>query len=185
MKQKYGSVRLEKTRSRILQAFAILVQGHRYEDVSVGDVAALANISRSTIYEHFSGKDGVLAASIAGPFSVLAQCVGTADNTERLVQLLEHFWANRTLARGVLIGPVRRKSVAVLVGLIEQQLKAGGFGRSRALILPMRLAAIQLAEVLLAPVVAWLAGESRCSVRNLATALGRVSAAALQALKAP
>jgi hypothetical protein len=51
------------------------------------------------------------------------------------------------------------------------------------LILPTRLASVQLAEMLLAPVIAWLLGESRCTSAALAASLHRVAGAALQALK--
>jgi hypothetical protein len=50
------------------------------------------------------------------------------------------------------------------------------------LILPPRLAAVQLAEILLAPVTAWLLGESRCSPDALAAALRRVSIAAVTSM---
>jgi AcrR family transcriptional regulator len=182
MKQAKADRRIEKTRRALLGAFAGVIQQHPYENVSVTHIASLAQVSRSTFYQHFSGKDGILAASIAGPFSVLSATVGAADNTAGLVQLLEHFWNQRDLARVLLLGPARRKTVAVLVALVEKRLIALHLGRSGALILPRRLAAAQLAEGLLAPVTAWLMGESRCAPRVLAPALQRVTAAALSAL---
>jgi len=175
--------RLVRTRSALLGAFRDLIQRHHYEDVGVADIAARANIGRSTFYAHFSGKDALLASSIAGPFAVLANSIGARHDTPNLVQLLEHFWANRTLARAVLQGPARRKSVAVLVGLMEQRLRDEGLGRRGSLILPTRLAAIQLSELLLATITAWLIGESRCSPEVLAFALRRVGAAALGAMQ--
>ena len=176
--------RTAKTRQALLSAFARLIQHYPYEDVSVADVAAAAHVSRSTFYQHFSGKDGILAASIAGPFSVLSATVGAPDNTTGLVRLLEHFWAHRALARALLFGPVRRKTVAVLVALVEKRLTALGLGRSGKLILPRRLAATYLAEGMLAPVTAWLNGESRCTAQTLARALQQVTAGALTAMLA-
>jgi AcrR family transcriptional regulator len=146
-------------------------------------ISRLAPAGRSTLYEHFAGKDALLAASIAVPFSVLADTLRPGHDVSRLARLLEHFWDNRPLARALFVGPIRRKTIAVLVGLIEKQLTGRGLSRRGALIMPMRLAAVQLAEILLAPVVAWLLGESRCTPAVLAAALDRVAAAALAALK--
>jgi AcrR family transcriptional regulator len=174
--------RLEKTRRALLGAFSGLILRRAYDDVGVADIASLAQVSRSTFYQHFAGKDGILAASIAGPFSVLSATVGAGDNTDGLAQLLEHFWTQRDLARLLLLGPARRKTLPVLVALVEKRLIVLGFGGSGALILPRRLAAAQLAEGMLAPVTAWLMGESRCGAPVLAQAVQRVTAAALSAL---
>jgi AcrR family transcriptional regulator len=175
--------RVDRTRGALLDAFRELILNNQYENVSVADVAARAGVGRSTLYEHFAGKDALLASSIAVPFSVLADTLRPGHDVSRLARLLEHFWGNRPLARALFVGPIRRKTMAVLVGLIEKQLTAGGLSRRGALILPVRLAAVQLAEILLAPVIAWLMGESRCTAAVLAASLDRVAAAALAALK--
>jgi AcrR family transcriptional regulator len=175
--------RSEKTRSALLGAFRDLIQQHHYDDVGVADIAERARISRSTFYAHFTGKDDLLATSIARPFSVLANTIGARHDSSRLVELMEHFWANRSLCRVLLQGPARRKSITVLIRLVEQNLKAEGLGKRGALILPARLAAVQLAEGLLAPVGAWVNGESRCSPEVLAGALRRVGTAALGAMR--
>jgi AcrR family transcriptional regulator len=176
--------RQERTRAALLQAFRDLILRQRYDEVGVADVAAQAKVSRSTLYEHFSGKNGLLAASIAGPFALLAATLDDADNARELLALLEHFWSNRALARVLLAGAARRKTVAVLIAQVERNLNSAGYGRRGRLILPVRLAAVQLAEVLLAPVTAWLVGESRCSATLLAQALRQVSRAALASLSA-
>jgi AcrR family transcriptional regulator len=175
--------RVDRTRGALLDAFRELILDNRFENVSVADVAARAGVGRSTLYEHFAGKDALLASSIAGPFAVLADTLRPGHDVSKLERLLEHFWGNRPLARALFVGPTRRKTMAVLVGLIERQLAAGGLSRRGALILPMRLAAVQLAEILLAPVIAWLLGESRCTPAVLAASLDRVAAAALAAMK--
>jgi len=175
--------RQQKTRHALMRAFRDLILQRRYDDFGVPDVAARAQVSRSTLYQHFAGKDGLLAASIAVPFSGLAATLGEQDNSRELATLLEHFWSNRALARVLFFGTARRKTVAVLVDLIERNLMSAGYGRRGCLILPVRLAAVQLAEVLLAPVVAWLAGESRCSAEALAQGLRKVARGALASLR--
>lgn len=176
--------RQEKTRAALLQSFRELALQQRYDEIGVADIAARARVSRSTLYQHFSGKHGLLAASIAGPFARLAATLGEEDNARELLALLEHFWSNRALARVLLSGTARRKTVTVLVEQVERCLNAAGYARGGRLILPVRLAAVQLAELLIAPVTAWLMGESRCSAPVLARALRQVSRAALAAMNA-
>ena len=77
---------------------------------------------------------------------------------------------------------MRRHAVAVLTRLIEQRLRRDGIGRLPVLPLPQRLVAIQLAEVLFAPLAAWLTGESACSAARLAQALRRAARAVTAAM---
>jgi AcrR family transcriptional regulator len=175
--------RSAQTRNALLSAFRDLILNKPYGELTVADIVGRAQVGRSTFYEHFRGKDGLLAASIAGPFSALADTVGVNDNVPQLVELLEHFWAQRRLAREILVGAIRDKSVRVLVGQIERRLRTELRGRRSALILPMRLVAVQAAEMLLGPIVAWLVGESRCSAMTLAVALRRSSRSHLAGMK--
>jgi AcrR family transcriptional regulator len=175
--------RVQKTRQALLDAFFTLVLKAPYEDITVRDIVVRAGVGRSTLYEHFSGKDAILAASLGGPFAVLADALQPRDNTAALTALLEHFWSNRAVAPGIFAGPMRRRTVAVLVRLIEQRLRAEAPARRTALLLPTRLAAIHLAEALFAPVAAWLAGQSACSAQRLALALRKAALALTEALR--
>jgi len=172
------------TRNALLSAFRDLIMDKPYDELTVADIVGRARVGRSTFYEHFSGKDGLLAASIAAPFSALADTVGVNDNVPQLVELLEHFWAQRRLARELLVGAIRERSVRVLVGQIQRRLRIELDGRKSVLILPTRLVAVQMAEMLLAPIVAWLIGESRCNATTLAVGLRRSTVAYLAAMKA-
>jgi AcrR family transcriptional regulator len=183
MRRRLVNSRAMRTRGALHGAFASLIQNNRYENLEVADITTLAGVSRSTFYAHYSGKSALLAASIAGPFAVLADTIQPVFVESKLVALLEHFWENRGLARGILVGPARRKTIEVLIGLIEARLKSAGLHRRGALILPPRLAAIQLAEILFAPVTAWLLGESRCSSDALAAGLRKVSRGAIDSMK--
>lgn len=173
--------RVERTRKAVLDAFFILVQEVRYDDITVADIVKRSGVGRSAFYANFAGKDALLATSIAGPFSVLANTL-RSDHVAGLIALLDHFWANRLLARTILQEPIRRRIVVVLTRQVEEILDDGGLWKRGPLIMPSRLAAILLAEMLLAPVTAWLAGESRCSSQTLAPALRRVGVAALEAM---
>lgn len=171
------NARSKGTRSALLKAFATLVQSKAYDALEVADLTTLAGISRSTFYAHYAGMEALLADSIAGPFAVLADAVQPDFDESRLRALLEHFWENRAAARAILAGTARRKAADVLVGLIEDRLKSAGLHRPGAMALPPRLVAIQLAEILLAPITAWLLGESHCSPAALASGLRRSSRA--------
>jgi AcrR family transcriptional regulator len=170
-------------RAALLRAFGDLVTTRRYSELRIGDIVERAGVGRSTFYEHFSGKDGILAASIRGPFSALVDSTVRSANTAELVALLEHFWHNRAIARGVFMGPVRAKVSAVLAQMIEQQLDAAGKGRATRLLIPARLVAAQLAESLLAPITAWLTGVAHCPAITLADALIATTGATLDALR--
>ena len=174
--------RVQRTRQALLRAFFGLVLERRYDEIKVADILERSGVGRSTFYEHFSSKDAILASSLTGPFEVLADATGRADNTAQLTLLLEHFWENRAMARGIFLGAVRRRTTAVLVDLIEQRLNSDRVDKPAALIIPLRLAAIQLAQGLLAPTTAWLTGEARCSADALALALRRTATATISAL---
>jgi AcrR family transcriptional regulator len=181
--QKNPDPRALHTRHALLGAFRdLLLEGRQLDDIQAAAVAARAGVSRSTLYEHFAGVDGLISNSIAAPFAFLANALDPRDSTANLRQLLEHFWLRRTLARTLFLGPMRRRSIAVLVGLVEQKLRSQGLGRRGMLILPTRLAAVQLAEGMLAPIIAWLAGESRCTSEALAFAIPKIAQAALRAM---
>src|SRR5271169_6495971 len=109
------NARAKRTRSALLKAFASLIQSNRYENIEVANIATLAGISRSTFYVHYSSKDSLLADSIAGPLAVLADTIQPVFVESKLVTLLEHFWENRGLTRGILVGPARRKTIEVLI----------------------------------------------------------------------
>jgi AcrR family transcriptional regulator len=181
-KEKTADARARRSRQALLDAFFKLVLTRDYEELTVQMIAARAGVGRSTFYAHFPGKNALLAASLAGPFSVLAETVRQPDNTPALTAILEHFWANRARARGTFTGTMRRHTVAVLTRLIEQRLRRDATGRLPALRLPPRLVAIQLAEVLFAPLTAWLMGESACCAAKLAQALRRSARAVIAAM---
>ena len=175
--------RVQRTRAAVLGAFASLVTKRPYDAVRMDDIVKRSGVGRSTLYEHFSSKDAILEVSLRGPFAILADAILPADNTSRLTGLLEHFWFNRRLGLILFAGTPRRKCTAVLVEHIEHRLapkRAGGRG---CLIIPTRLAATQLAEALLTPVVAWLSEESRCPAHTLARALRTTGMALAEALR--
>ncbi len=173
--------RAARTRRALLEAFFTLAMERRYEDIQVNDIIRRAGVGRSTFYEHFSGKNALLVTSLNGPFGILANAVQETGDVHKLTALLLHFQENRALTRSILTGPLRPRTLGVLTKLIQRRLTAHRRGR-RALMVPTHLAAVQLAEGLMAPISAWVSGDSNCPAEVLALALHRTSTAVIAAL---
>lgn len=173
--------RVERTREALFGAFFEIVLSIPYDAIKVEDIVARAGVGRSTFYEHFSGKDEILAASVKHPFSILADAMRARDNTMELVGVLEHFWENRAVVPGLFLGPARKVCVTAMVELIKERFRRDRVESPNPFIVPPRLAAIQHAEALLATTTAWLMGESACSSRALAQSLRQTATAMLAA----
>ena len=168
-----------RTRRALLEAFSVEVLSRPYEDITVDDIARRGGISRSTFYQHFASKNALLAESLGRVFKTLADALGSEDNSRQLTAVLEHFWENRALSRALLSGSMRRHAVEVLAALVQRR-----FGRNNRLIVPSRIAALQIADSLLSPVGAWLAGEAHCPATRLACALRASGVSLMNALRA-
>lgn len=175
--------RVERTRQALFGAFFEIVLSRPYDEITVDEIIARAGIGRSTFYEHFKGKDEVLAESVRVPFAILADAMRARDNTQELIGLLDHFWSNRAIAPTMFRASARAVMTASLVELIEERFKQDRVGSPNPLIVPQRLAATQIAESLLAPITAWLLGEVECSKPALAQALRQTATATLAALR--
>lgn len=160
--------RSRRTRADLLQAFFALALSRRYHEIRVADVLAMSGVAKSTFYEHFSGKDALLAASMEGPLGILAGLVDGSRNASDAATILAHFHENGTLARSLFHGPAARVVREALVAQVEVRLQPPQRTRLR---LPPRLAAHALADGMLSPVVAWLRGEAACSAPVLAGSL--------------
>ncbi len=174
--------RAQRTRHALLAAFFGLVLERRYASIRIGDIIDRAKVGRSTFYEHFANKGAILSCSLEAPFSVLADTVKRADNTAQLVFVLRHFWDNRSVGKSLFAGTLRRRVTSVLVGMIEHRLDEDRLGFPHAIVIPGRLLAIQLAEVLLAPITAWLDGVSTCTPELLARVLRQSTVAVVNAM---
>ncbi len=162
-----GDARKMRTRQAIHAAFFGMVLERRYYEIKIDDIVEQAAIARSTFYEHFKNKDELLASSLEGPFSRLVGLVDGSTTKEALVDILEHFWQNRAMARGIFAGAIRKKVAAALAGMIQTKLSTQ-FANKR---LPLPIIGIQLSEMMLAPITAWLAGQASCSADMLAELL--------------
>ena len=106
--------RRARTQRRIFQAFSELVQSRRYDTIQVADIVRVADIGRSTFYEHFEHKNDVLAKSISGMMSVIAAATCGQDNRDNLDLILDHIWERRALGRVIFSGDTQTIVTQVL-----------------------------------------------------------------------
>jgi AcrR family transcriptional regulator len=164
--------RSARTRRAILQAFVQLVLERRYDDISIADIVTLADVGRSTFYEHFRSKDDLLHHSMAWLLKLIAGSIRPGSR-EATLRAVAHFWDNRWLARTLLahpIGPAVRRS---LVAFVEEVL--GEEEQSDRELMNAR--AVQIAAAQLALVEAWARGEvvaTREEIADRLAAAGRM-----------
>ena len=180
MKPTLDPTRTERTRIALLSTFRDLMFAQGYDRISVQAIAAGAGVARSTFYEHFAGREDILRASMAQFFTVIADCVSSKSRPEHLGFVLDHLWQNRRLADVVFSGTPRVILAQSLGEMVEARLR--NMHEGLPLLLPYRLAAIQLAQAQLALVESWLRGRAYCKVVDMATALHHTSRASAQAL---
>jgi AcrR family transcriptional regulator len=171
--------RRQRTRDELLAAFFNLVLSRRYYEIRIADVLAISGVARSTFYEHFASKDELLAASLEGPFKVLAGMIDASSSVQQVEGLLKHFWDNRSLARNLFQGATHRAIRHRLICCIELRLAE----RAWQLRIPQRLVATAVADGMLSPIVAWLFGEAQCEADQLGEALRQSAAAACEAFR--
>lgn len=170
--------RIERTREAIAGAFnALIFEGRRYDRIRVADLIARAGVGRSTFYEHYRGKDDVLAQTIRYPFAMLAASVDRDVQVATLRDVLAHFRENRVAAKAIFAGSARRRIARVLASMIDERLRARAQARGVALPSGLGITAIALAEGQLAAVMAWIAGDIAGDAARLATTLHRIAQA--------
>jgi AcrR family transcriptional regulator len=167
--------RVRRTRKAVLDAFSALVLDRRYDEIRVADIAGEADVGRSTLYQHFTGKDEIFLQSMAGILDVLAGTVEDDFDPGPLEHVLGHFLENRTLARYLFSGPpgsvltprIARELAARIETRLGDRCREQGLEPS----LPLPLIAAHLGEAQLALVRGWLAGDERCDAKELAAGM--------------
>lgn len=168
--------RQRRTREALQSAFMLLATNRRYHEIRINDILQASGVSRSAFYEHFASKDALLASSMENAVSLLAGMLSDDSDPRQVEALLDHFWGRRTLARGILQGSSSRVIRNALVQRIEAHLERHG---GKQLKIPRRLVAHALADGMLSPIIAWLAGDSACTPAALVSALRDASRASL------
>jgi AcrR family transcriptional regulator len=163
--------RTKRTRNAILWAFYEVMLQDGFDAASPAKIAARAKVGRSTFYQHFRGRDELLAHSFRGQMDELAKFSVQLEINERMQKLLEHFWQNRNMARTLLTGRSGAAITNVLAGSFARAL-----GSSPAK--PMQAQSINatyLAAGHIATLREWLTGQLPLSAEDLANALHAAS----------
>jgi AcrR family transcriptional regulator len=178
-----GDRRTVRTRAALIAAFNRLILARGFENISAAEIAEQANVGRSTLYQHFDGKDELLAKSASFLLADLATASVAPEFPPEMVRVCDHLWANRKLADSVFSGTAQRAMAKELTDHIARRL-AGRRGDAAASPFPLPFVAAQLATAQIALLKEWLAGRHRCSPRLFAEALYTSTFAAAQALTA-
>jgi AcrR family transcriptional regulator len=169
--------RATRTRTALIEAFNHLALSHR-KNIRVADIVALANVGRSTFYEHYRSADDIHLQAMTRPFALLADAAAGLGDEAGMTDLLHHFWENRQLARSSFMGRMHDKVTRLLASMVEDRLR----DEEGAIAIPLRLAAMQLAEAALAPIRGWVTAEAPCTADALAGAICRCGRAMRGAL---
>lgn len=108
--------RIARTRRSILEAFSTLVEERGYQAVTIQDVIVAADVSRSTFYLHFRGKDDLIISRLADLGGDLAaqraSLPPSATASEKVLAfslpMLEHGQQHRAEIRAMLADHVGR-----------------------------------------------------------------------------
>lgn len=163
-------------RANIADAFSRLVLAKRDSRPPVADVLKEAGVARSTLYEHFDGRDSVLIESFRAPMGYIADAAasdGSDNGVEvNLIRILDHLRDYRRGAVNMLTGPMAPRIARALTDLVAARLP-GETQKSSAHLADMQLGFIRL----------WLTGEPPYAAADLARLMIR-SAAAQRAVMA-
>lgn len=163
-------------RASIINAFNRLILSGRRDKPRVAEVLSEAGVARSTFYEHFDGRDGLLVTSMRGPLSILVDAaVGTSD-AARLAGILDHFKENRRAAIDIFESPLGKRIARELAGMIAEHPEAAGLSKYGA----THLANQQLGFIRL-----WLTGETPYRSSDLANLIIESMRAQRAALSKP
>jgi AcrR family transcriptional regulator len=169
--------RVQRTRTALVRAFNTLLLSKGYDAANPAAIAELAKVGRSTFYDHYTGKEDLLAQSLAVVLRPIADAVSGDPGSSEVEFVLAHFWENRRLARALMTGRARAIMVRELSRLVEVSLRRQR--RREALIPP--LAAAHLAHGALGLINEWLTGHHGGSAGEIAGYLQRGASPATDA----
>lgn len=170
--------RVRKSTAAIRAAFNKLFLEKAWDEFAVADIIERADVARSTFYQHFSSREGVLCAVVTPMLTPIATCTVSAGMPPHLPHILEHIWKNRKFARALFQEPAHSAITRLIADLIEAQRPTANI----PVALPPRLAAMSLATSAFGMLEEWLTGRHKCSPDLFAHALHANLFAAASAL---
>lgn len=147
-----------------MRSFNNLLLANGYDAITPADVAEEAGVARSTLYEHFAGKEGLLRHSLLPILEPLASCAGSRGLPPQLEPTLQHIRSSRRMARELLRGRARIVTSRTFAEILEERLPGCDD-------LPRPLTAAFLAGGILSMINDWLEGRAGCSPQTLARAV--------------
>ena len=165
-----------------MAAFSRLILERGYGALTPSDVAAEANVGRSTFYEHYRGLDDLLAQTIVTVLRPIAQGCMEPAMPAAMLQVVEHFWINRALARALLQSAAQAVVLRAFADLFAAEIRGAACGRKLAFGIEPELLALQLASGHLAVPNAWVSGRSAASSSAIAHAMHATGRAAIASL---
>ena len=174
--------RVQRTRGALVAAFNRLILERGYAELTPSDVAAEADIGRSTFYEHFRGLDDLLAQTISTVLRPIAQGCTKPSMPASMLQVVEHFWINRSLVRALLQTTTYAVVLRAFADLFAAEVRDAACGKKLAFGIEPELLALQLASGHLAMLNAWASGRSAASSTAIAEAMHATGRAAINSL---
>jgi AcrR family transcriptional regulator len=172
-----------RTRAWIVQAFNELIFKRAYSGLPTDKIIKREGVGRSTFYEHFRNKDEVLLHSMSWILSAFADAVIDAADLYRIRGVLDHIMDQKAMAGPLLANSASAAITTELANLIESRLAPRNPSLGTRLRVPLRFAAQQVADSQLSLLRSWLDDASSCSSTDLATAICRISKAAVTSLE--
>jgi AcrR family transcriptional regulator len=177
--------RVRRTRQLLHDAVAELAGERPLADVSVGDIAERATVSRATFYLHYADRDALLAdvvdalisteAAVAERTAVTVPVPDTAPVPGYLVEFLAQIEANAPLFRHVL-GPTGSAGVTTFLReRLEAALRMLLVQADRPLLVPDDVHAAWLAGALLGVIGHWLHTPAMRPASTVADDIWRLS----------
>ena len=171
--------RVQRTRKALTLAFNRLVLERGYDALSPADVAAMANVGRSTFYEHYSGLDDLLRQTLGRLLVTLATESLKPEPDPKMAWVIQHFWDQRKMARALLGGGDRSVVSRLYAEIFESALDEHASISPR---FPVRLIAAQLAAGQLALLAAWLSGQGSATADEVTSTLNGTARAVVTAV---
>ena len=173
--------RIQRTLSALQVAFDELVTSKPYDEITLNEIIAKANVGRSTFYQHYKSKDDILAKRLSWPMTILSSAVLPDGNADDIKGILAHFWDKRSYARIIFNGATFKQIKQVLSAHLLTHIKnADPQGISS---IPHGTYAKMIAEAQMFLIANWLKGQTPISLDKITQGLIQISRAMLGGLK--
>ena len=153
-------------RARLVRAFSQIMLSRPKGRPAMHEVVERAGVARSTLYEHFGGRDDLLLEAMRHPLSELAKAGAGMPDEKRLTDLLVHLRGRRADTIALLDGPLKPRILRVLSNEIRLQDPE----------LPPA-AALQISGILIELVRLWINGDTPAAAVAMAGQLARAAVA--------